>query len=120
MTELFQAPVDITKIETTPDKCLKITMHTAQELPSAHEALLMSLRRKTGWMLFKEVQIEEQDIANLPDFVPDFKNEKSPSQRLRAVLYRQWEQSAMKEAFETYYRSAMDRILEHEKAKLEP
>lgn len=46
-------------------------------------------------------------------------NEKSPSQRLRAVLYRIWEQDPKDyKTFEEYYRVQMDKLVEKLKERL--
>lgn len=45
---------------------------------------------------------------------------KTQSQRLRAVLFRQWEQWGSVGEFDTFYRNEMKRIIDQEKDKLEP
>ena len=74
---------------------------------------LISLENKVGWFTFSVEVIEADDILKLKDIPIDksrYEDGKSPSQRLRAVLYRIHEKSIdpKKESFQQYY----DRILE--------
>lgn len=47
------------------------------------------------------------------------KKEKSPSQRLRAVLYIYWEQYMPTKDFEEYYKRKMENIINLVKSKLQ-
>lgn len=48
-------------------------------------------------------------------------NEKSPSQRLRSVLYRVWEQNPRQyKTFEEYYRIQMEKLIDKLKERLDP
>lgn len=54
--------------------------------------------------------------------IPTLKDKK-PSQRLRAVIYRYWEQSrpgANEDEFEAFYEKHVDNIVEQYKSKLKP
>lgn len=117
MTMILQVPAYITKIETTADKGVKLIVHT-QELDPSNAAVVFSLKDKYGFFLFKEGQFEESEVANLPDFVPEFKGDKTPSQRLRGVLYRVWEANGKVGAFDSFYTQKMEAILDHFKEKL--
>jgi len=60
-------------------------------------------------------------IADVPEVLADSGLEgKSPSQRLRNVLYVKWSQSSTKAAFDVWYISAMERLIDSVKAQLEP
>ena len=45
-------------------------------------------------------------------------NVKSPSQRLRAVLFLLWEQQGSWGDFDTWYKAKIEEIIEHFKGKL--
>jgi len=45
--------------------------------------------------------------------------QKSPSQRLRATIYRLWEEREYKENFETFYERQIENIIEIYKSRLE-
>lgn len=85
---MFQAPSQISKIGTLADNTIRITVD-CQELSPEQMAEVFKLKNDgLGWFLFKNVPITETDI---PDSKPEFKNDKTPSQRLRACLYKFWE-----------------------------
>lgn len=87
MRQLFQTPATIDNISTRVDRTLKITIST-QELPPEQAALIMSLHQKLGWFLFSENSIEVDDIPK--EEATEFKDEKSPSRRLKDVIYIYW------------------------------
>jgi len=68
----------------------------------------------------KENKIVENEVINIPDIVPEFKGEKTPSQRMRACLYVLWEQNKTTKTFEEFYRTQMEKLIEFIKGKLEP
>ena len=70
-----------------------------------------------GWLIFKESQIIPEDI---PDYDPaTFDQIKSPSQRLRAVLFVYWKEVKGGQGdFESFYRAQVERIIEQYKDKL--
>lgn len=118
----FQVIAEIGKVETR-SKGLRLTINTNEVIPD-EASLLMSYREQQGWLLFMPAEgtagFEQKDIDQLPDIQLDT-GEKSPSQRLRGVLYRLWEQSksrAQGQTFELFYRSYMERLIESIKEKL--
>lgn len=113
---LFQAPAELLKIETLTNT-LKLTFET-QELPEADVAKLFGLRKLSiGWLLFKSSEIKTEDI---PEYDPEqFDEDKSPSQRLRDVLFVYYKQKGMKpEGFNAFYAAQLEKITEQYKAKL--
>lgn len=99
-------PATIEKLATRADNTIVITVST-QELPPEESAVLFSLKGKLGWCLFSEVTLEEKDI---PEATPEFKGDKSPSQRLRAVLYRYWEKNTSKaKPFDEFWKAWIEK-----------
>ena len=69
------------------------------------------------------VHSTNDDIAmsDIPEVNADSGLEgKSPSQRLRNVLYVLWQQSGSKGNYDVYYITQMERIIDSVKARLEP
>lgn len=115
--KLLRIAAAIEEIKSRKDNTWKLTVGT-QEMAPEDEAILVALKGKEGHFVFAvQETITEQDI---PTEHLEFKGEKSPSQRLRAVLYRIWEQAAKESKldFEVFYRSRMERIIEQLKERL--
>ncbi len=113
---MLKVPGTITKITTMADRGLRLQVDT-QELCGEDKAELMSLHEKMGVFVFSESDIQEEDIKNLPE-VKIERGEKTPSQRLRGILYRLWEQEKTYKTFDDYYRSWMSNLIESLKEKL--
>lgn len=94
----------VDKVTTMKDDSVKITLITRALTPQQMAELFFSVNKE-----ILTIDIEEEA-----------KEWKSPSQRLRAVLYRLWEQSdkTTYPEFEVYYRAKIERIIESLKEKL--
>ena len=90
-----------------------------QELDSSKAGELFSLRGK-----FVKTLISDSNISSLEEEMMDatqitaVKKNKTESQRLRAVLYRFWEQTGGEMDAELFYKTEMNKIIEHYKSKL--
>lgn len=119
---IVTVPAVIQGISTLKDKTVKFTTYVSLELPPEDMAKLFSLEQKEGWFLFKENKITEEDIPLEPIHVS--KTEKTPSERLRGVLYRIWEQEyptpeqRIKFTSLAHYNNEMEKLIEHYKTKL--
>lgn len=110
-----QFPSQLTKLETRVDGSIKVIIET-QELSGSDMADLFAYRGQLGYTTFTP---NPEAVVDVPDVkVED--NGKSPSQRLKAVLYVMWEQSGKKvDTFTMYYEMQMERIINQIKDKLE-
>lgn len=113
---IFQVPGSITRVSTMAN-CIRIIVDTQENLNPDSMTKLMNLYNKLGWFTFNVHQIESEDIINLPELKQD--DRKSPSQRLRAVLFRMWEQDPYGyEDFNLYYQFYMEKLIDRLKDKL--
>ncbi len=113
---MLKTPSQISKIETTSDGGMKLTIHT-QELVPSDKAELMNLHNKLGWLVFSETGISEEDIPTEPI---EFDGQKTPSERLRNVLFRLHEKQGGKpEDFEAYRLRIMEKLINSYKSKLD-
>jgi hypothetical protein len=114
---IFQTSAQIESVSTRADKTLKIVVGT-QELNPEEKSALFGLMDKQGWFLFKENVI---DIVDVPkEQAPEFDNDKSPSQRLRAVLYVYWDtKTAKKQSFNSFYDSFVEKKIKEIKETLD-
>ena len=107
----------IESIATRKDKTLKVTIGT-QELNPVQASDVFSLNQSfcyIGLKIEPFTQSEEVLIDGLKSEI----NQKTPSQRLRSILYIYYEQDNKGyKDFNTYYVGQMERICEHYKAKL--
>lgn len=114
---IFQVPAVIVR-----DKSLasgrQFIVETGENDPEKI-SILINCEGQPGWFTFSIHQIEVEDIKDLPELKPT-DEKKTPAQRLRAVLYRRWEQNdeGMKE-FDSFYRYRMEKYIDHEKSKLD-
>ena len=91
----------------------------SQEVDKDTFAYLFGLMDKYGFTLFVENPPKVEDLT-LPDFAPEFKSDKTPSQRLRAVLFVEYKQGTHLEPFDIFYSHRMETIIDSIKEKLEP
>lgn len=84
------------------------------ELSTQEKALFMELQ---GINL--EIKITPKDEQVVPEYKVDKEiQQKHPSARLRAVIWRVWEQDGSQGDFDIYYKNSMENIIEHYKEKL--
>lgn len=89
---------------------------STQELQPDEFLKIQSYHKTYGWILFKPNQFVEADLPkeNAED------DGKSPSKRLRSVLFILWRKKrGNKVDFESYYRQKMEIIISQIKEKLE-
>lgn len=115
---LLTLPAHIQGVRTLVDGGYKVDVIT-QELRPKDGFTLLSLKGKSGFMLFKLSIITEDEIAKIPAEVKEFKTDKTPSQRLRAVIYWVWEKSSQKETFDQFYKRHIETLINQYKEKLE-
>lgn len=93
-----------------------------QELDPSKAGELFQLRGKLAKVLLSDSNITklEEELVDNTSLVQGKSKNKSPSQRLRNVLYRVHENSGGdKDDFDKFYGSEVERIIEHYKSKIE-
>lgn len=116
MKIIIEAQIDA--IASKVDGTVSIKIGT-QELDKNAAGDLFGLRGKHCKVLISDSNITtlEAELVDNTSIVGGKKN-KTPSQRLRAVLFRINEQAENID-FETFYNNEMNKIIEHFKSKLE-
>lgn len=113
----LQFSAQILKIESKVDRTLNVKINT-QELPGNEAGELYDFSGKQVWIVMAEIPITLEDL-DIPDIVPEFKDEKSPSEQMRSIIYRIWEQKTdQKISFPDFYKSYMFRLNENLKKRL--
>lgn len=88
---------------------------STKELNAEDRVKVSYFHRHYGWVMFKENQFAEEEI---PTGDAD-EGDKSPSQRLRAVLYVMWIQHGKKGDFESFYRRSIEEAINRVKKLLD-
>lgn len=113
-------PGEISAIRTLKDRSVKIEL-TTQELSEGQAGSVFTMMNKYGIMAFKLEEMSQDDLDVLDSAnVRLDDGRKSPSQRLRGVLYALYRaQSPEGENFEQFYVSTMEKILNHYKKQID-
>lgn len=113
----FQCFADIDGLSTRLDGAVKIVLST-QELNPEAVASLFELRGKSSYVAFVGAVPAKVEDIEIPESEPEFPNEKSPSQRLRNVLFILWEQTKPPQDFEIFRRAKMEALIEYFKKQI--
>jgi hypothetical protein len=107
--------VQIVGVRAKVDGSLGVSLATP-ELTATEKAVFMD------WMNRDLVMMLQADTAGIGD-VKEVKGEfdrKTPSQRLRDVLFVWWKQVESARSFDDFYLEHMNKMIDHVKTKLEP
>lgn len=104
---MFQVQSTISKLTTLSDNTVRLTVD-CQELSPEEATKVFELKGTIGWFVFSPNTIEEKDI---PDTQAEFKGDKTPSQRLRNVLWVIWNNNGNKEDFIQFYNKKVEDII---------
>jgi hypothetical protein len=108
----------IESISSRKDKTIKLTIGT-QELSPNQAAELFTLTQQFCYLALKPEYFTKEETESIDNLKTDLDTQKTPSQRLRAILYLNYQQDSKGyKDFSTYYQSEMEKICEHYKTKL--
>jgi len=117
-TVVFEGGVN--KVSTLADGSMSINIHT-QELNDDTMTRIFALRKTPGMVLISSDDITQAEVDVVENYTSDYEvgKTKTSSQRLRAVLYRVWEQGDQKYDFPIWYESTIERIINKYKTTLD-
>lgn len=118
MAKPIQLPVLIAGLSTKVDGSIKIVLETREFKPE-EATQVFALRNQEAWAILAANEIKEEDVKLPTEKADPAIGTKTPSQRLRAVLYRLWEQTKSGVDFESYYRVNLEKIIDQLKGRLE-
>lgn len=117
---ILQAQIE--SVSTRKDRTVKVVIGT-QELTPNNAATIFALQNKLASVAIADKDLTETEIETLRQSkydLEDVPNGKTPSQRLRGVFYRMWEQDNKGyNDFNLYYINRMENLIEHYKQKLD-
>ena len=98
------------------DGSVKLEATTNYEVSTDDYMLMDTYRQKQGWLLFKENEFDDSDVPD--DSAPS--DTKSPSHRLRSVLYAyHMEHNNDPAKFRSFYEATMEKYIQQIKDKLD-
>jgi len=103
------------------DKTLQLTFETSEPEPETVSKIQQSLLMP-GFIAFKPDEFRNQELIEIDNMKIEFDdNRKSQSWRIRAHLYKLWEQhNEGFDSFEMYYNHYTEKYINHLKSKLLP
>ena len=115
----FQLPAQLEGYRSLKDRTLKLSFETNELSPEQMANIHYSLN-KIGYLAFAPDPFTTKEITDLDNLKVEYDDsDKTPSQRLRAVLYRLWEQTPEGyKTFNDFYNSKMEGFITHLKSKL--
>ena len=113
-------PAMLESFRSLKDRTLKITFDCNELTPEQVVGVTGSLQH-FGFLAFKKEEFKKNEKDVIENLKAEYEETgKTPAQRLRAVLFVNWEQKAEGyKTFEDYYRSKMETIINHYKEKLD-
>ena len=96
------------------DRSVSLRFNSTLEISSDDFSELDRIHFQTGWLLFSPNEFNVEDIPAEPA-----SDGKTPSKRLRDVLFILWKQEGEEGDFETFYRTRVNAIVEKIKGRLD-
>jgi hypothetical protein len=113
-------PAILESFRSLKDKTLKVTFESNELTPEQLTGIAQMIN-SFGYIAFKNTPFKDREKEFIDTLEPEYNDTgKTPSQRLRAVLYRLWEQTPEGyEDFNRYYDFRMEQLIKHFKTKLD-
>jgi hypothetical protein len=116
----YQLPAVLESYRSLKDGTLKLSFETGELTPEQMANVHYSLN-KAGFLAFAPDALATQELADIDQLKVEYSDKgKTPSQRLKAVLYLMWKSNP--EGFnssEVHYLHHMEKVIEHFKTKLD-
>ena len=106
-------PAGLETISTLKDGTIKLVFET-QELRPDKVGQLFSYRNQVGYLVFKPETFLDSEIELVENLkAADYEGNKSPSKRMRDILFRLWQEDKRGyEDFNLYYQYRMNELCE--------
>jgi len=119
-TKTFVAYADFASFKSRVNHTIDVTFNVS-ETSAAEASLLFPFLNQQGVLAFKIGDFTDAEINALPEPKPEFSNQKSPSERLRNVLFVYFKQQGGDPSdFESFRIREMGKIITSWKDKLSP
>ena len=114
--QLIAVPAEVVGMSPKKDRSWSLKFET-RELKGDEVKVLADAFLGEGWLVFSAN--EDVETKDIPE-APASRDKKSPSSRLRSVLYVMWEQRGSIGKFDAFYEQKMEDFIEVVKSKLDP
>jgi len=113
-------PAILESFRSLKDKTFKVVFESSEMTPEQMSGLAQNLNL-FGYLAFKETPFKDKETEFLDSLKPEYDDTgKTKSQRLRGVIYRNWEQDPKGyEDHTRHYDFEMEKIITHYKNKLD-
>lgn len=106
----------LSKASTMADNTVRLQFDCQETTPD-EMATLFDMKNKIGWLFFQESRVSLDDLKSLPEIKVE-RGQKTPSERLRAVLYVLWESEPSGMNFDNFYIMKVNSLIDWIKTKL--
>jgi len=99
------------------DRCGTLKFTSTRELTKEEREILLEagVNDEMGWVLWSPNKMQIEDLPT----EPATDDNKTPSKRLRSVLFILWKQEGSHGTFENFYLERMNKLIDMIKAKLD-
>lgn len=113
-------PAILTKFRSLADRTLSITFETNEPTPEQFLQIAQCLQN-AGFLAFNKDVFKTEQLNLIEETKAEYDDKtKTPAKRLRDILFVAWKQNSEGfNDFENYYRSKINKFIEHIKSKLE-
>ena len=113
-------PAILESFASLKDKTIKVVFHTNELTPEQLTGIALN-SQQFGFLAFKQDPFKQSEKNVLETLESEYKETgKTKAQRLRAVLYRNFEQEPKGyEVFDDFYNHQMEKLINHFKEKLD-
>lgn len=113
-------PAILESYRSLKDRTLKVSFDCNELTPEQTIGVVQS-HQQFGYLAFKPEPFKEREKEAIEKLESSYEEKgKTPSQRLRAVLFRSWEQdNECFNDFDGYYKYHMEQLITHFKEKLQ-
>lgn len=112
--KIFTVPSLLNTISFTKDRGLRLGYIT-QELTEEERIIIQRFHGSFGHMAFSANMVQDKDM---PKYDAEDRT-KTPSKRLRATLFRYWQQTNLGGDFNVFYRVHMEKLIDRIKRELD-
>ena len=119
---IFQVPAELVRYRSMINKMLQVSFDTGENITPEQMSNIHYSLNKVGWLAFAPDPFATAELEEIDKIKVEFEDGgKPPSQRLRAVLFRLWQQTPEGyKASNDHYIAHMEKIINHYKNKLDP